>query len=82
MRAKIFGEGVFKGTRRPRCSHPPGWLQASRRSYKHEPFVVAAAAPDEEFKIGIVFFRVKSWPPGNGVGSLRAQPSVVGTLSM
>jgi len=58
--------------RHPQASvfHTPGWLEALRRTYGYEPFVVTTAAPGEELKNGIVFCRVKSWLTGNRAVSL------------
>ncbi len=58
--------------RHPQTSvfHTSGWLEALRRTYDYEPFVVTTAAPGEELKNGIVFCRVKSWLTGNRVVSL------------
>jgi hypothetical protein len=58
--------------RHPQASvfHTPGWLEALRRTYAYEPFVVTTAAPGEELKNGIVFCRVKSWLTGNRAVSL------------
>ncbi|HMD84922.1 MAG TPA: GNAT family N-acetyltransferase [Terriglobia bacterium] len=58
--------------RHPQASvfHTPGWLEALRRTYGYEPFVVTTAAPGEEMRDGIVFCRVKSWLTGNRAVSL------------
>jgi CelD/BcsL family acetyltransferase involved in cellulose biosynthesis len=58
--------------RHPQASvfHTPEWLEALRRTYGYEPFVVTTAAPGEEMRDGIVFCRVKSWLTGNRAVSL------------
>ena len=58
--------------RHPQTSvfHTSGWLEALRRTYGYEPFVVTTAAPGENLNNGIVLCRVKSWLTGNRVVSL------------
>jgi len=58
--------------RHPQASvfHTPGWLEALRRTYDYEPFVVTTAPPGEELRNGIVFCLVKSWLTGRRAVSL------------
>jgi hypothetical protein len=50
--------------------HTPEWLEALRRTYGYEAFVVTSAAPGEELRDGIVFCRVKSWLTGQRIVSV------------
>jgi CelD/BcsL family acetyltransferase involved in cellulose biosynthesis len=58
--------------RHPEAStfHTPGWLEALRRTYGYEPFVLTTAAPGEEMKNGIVCCLVRSWLTGDRIVSL------------
>jgi hypothetical protein len=74
--------------RHPQASvfHTPGWLEALRRTYGYELFVVTTAAPGEEMRDGIVLCRVKSWLTGNRAVSLpftdHCQPLVESSESL
>ena len=50
--------------------HTPGWLEALRRTYGHEPLVFTMSPPGAELKNGIVFCRVSSWLTGQRLVSL------------
>lgn len=56
----------------PRASvfHTPGWLEALRRTYGHEPVVYTTSPPGTELTNGIVFCRVSSWLTGTRLVSL------------
>lgn len=58
--------------RHPRASvfHTPGWLEALRRTYGYEPFVLTTSSPTEEVTNGVVFCRVSSWLTGRRLVSL------------
>lgn len=50
--------------------HQRGWLQALRRTYGYEPFVLTSASANQPLNDGIVFCRVSSWITGNRLVSL------------
>lgn len=50
--------------------HQTGWLQALRRTYGYQPFVLTSAAPGEEMKNGMAFCRISSWITGSRAVSL------------
>lgn len=50
--------------------HTPGWLEALRRTYGYEPFVLSTSSPTEEITNGVVFCRVSSWLTGRRIVSL------------
>ncbi len=59
-------------SRHPRASvfHSSHWLNALRRTYDYEPFVVTTCSPDTELTNGLVFCRVRSWLTGDRLVSL------------
>jgi len=58
--------------RHPQASvfHTPEWLEALRRTYGYEPFVVTTAAPGRELRNGLVFCHVRSWLTGHRIVSI------------
>jgi Acetyltransferase (GNAT) domain len=58
--------------RQPRSSvfHQRGWLEALRRTYSYQPFVLTSAAPGNALTDGIVLCRVSSWITGTRAVSL------------
>jgi len=58
--------------RHPQASvfHTPQWLEALKRTYGYEPFVLTTSPPDQELRNGIVFCRVESWLTGRRLVSL------------
>jgi CelD/BcsL family acetyltransferase involved in cellulose biosynthesis len=56
----------------PRASvfHTPGWLDALRRTYGYEPFVLTTSPPAGELANGMVFCRVASWITGHRIVSV------------
>src|SRR5579863_4597345 len=48
--------------RHPQASafHLPGWLEALRRTYGYQPFVLTTSEPDGELQNGVVFCRINS----------------------
>jgi CelD/BcsL family acetyltransferase involved in cellulose biosynthesis len=58
--------------RHPRASvfAAPGWLEALRRSYGYEPFVLTTSPPRAELRNGLPVCRVKSWLAGSRLVSL------------
>jgi CelD/BcsL family acetyltransferase involved in cellulose biosynthesis len=50
--------------------HTPEWLEALRRTYGYEPFVVTTAAAGRELRNGLVFCHVRSWLTGHRIVSL------------
>lgn len=56
----------------PRASvfHTSGWLEALRRAYGYEPFVLTTSPPSRELENGIVFCRVNSFFTGRRLVSL------------
>jgi len=56
----------------PRASvfHTPGWLEALRRAYRYEPFVLTTSPPGRELENGVVFCRVNSLFTGRRLVSL------------
>lgn len=66
--------------------HTKAWLEALRRTYGYEPFVVTTAPTGAELENGIVFCGVKSWLTGNRLVSLpfadHCQPLVESSESL
>lgn len=58
--------------RHPKASvfHTPGWLEALRRSYGYEPFVLTTSPPGAELTNGLPICRVESWLTGRRLVSL------------
>ena len=58
--------------RHPQASifHAPGWLEALRRTYGYESFVLTTSSPNRVLLNGIVFCRIKSWLTGSRLVSL------------
>jgi CelD/BcsL family acetyltransferase involved in cellulose biosynthesis len=58
--------------RHPQASvfHTPEWLEALRRTYGYEPFVVTTVAPGRELRDGVVFCHVRSWLTGHRIVSI------------
>lgn len=58
--------------RHPRASvfHARGWLEALKRTYGYEPFVLTTSSSTEEITNGVVFCRVSSWLTGRRLVSL------------
>ena len=50
--------------------HMPEWLEALRRTYGYEPFVLTPSAPGQALSEGLVVCRVKSWLTGHRLVSL------------
>ncbi|HTR67367.1 MAG TPA: GNAT family N-acetyltransferase [Terriglobales bacterium] len=50
--------------------HTPGWLQALRRTYGYEPFVLTTTPPGRELANGLPFCRIRSWLTGERLVSL------------
>ncbi len=48
----------------------PGWLEALRRTYGYDPFVLTTSPPGSELKNGLPVCRVKSWLAGHRLVSL------------
>ena len=63
--------------------HSPEWLEALRRTYGYEPFVVTTSAPGRELTDGVVFCRIDSRLTGRRWVSLpfsdHCQPLVSGS---
>src|SRR6516164_3608011 len=66
--------------------HSPEWLQALRRTYGYEPFVLTTSAPGRELTDGVVFCRIDSRLTGRRLVSLpfsdHCQPLVGGPESL
>jgi len=58
--------------RHPRASvfHTPGWLEALKRTYGYEPFVLTTSPPGQELANGVVLCRVSSWLTGHRIVSV------------
>jgi hypothetical protein len=50
--------------------HTPQWLEALRRTYGYEPFVLTASSPRQELAEGFAVCRVNSWLTGRRLVSL------------
>jgi lipid II:glycine glycyltransferase (peptidoglycan interpeptide bridge formation enzyme) len=62
--------------------HSPAWLEALRRTYGYQPFVLTTSAAGQELTNGVVFCRISSWFTGARLVSLpftdHCQPLVNG----
>jgi hypothetical protein len=50
--------------------HTAGWLQALRRTYGYQPFVLTTSPPGSQLTNGLVFCRIRSWLTGERIVSI------------